>query len=76
MKTQNILIVHPASDEQVTVLKAFLEALKIRFEFSKEEAYNSDFVAKIEKSREQAKNGQVTRVKKNELKEFLAVHVR
>jgi hypothetical protein len=40
MKTQDILIVHPSNEEQVTVLKAFLEALKIRFEFSKDEAYN------------------------------------
>jgi hypothetical protein len=57
MKTQDILIVHPSNEEQVTVLKAFLEALKIRFEFSKDETYNPEFVAKIEKARQDYKDG-------------------
>jgi len=74
MKTQNILIVHPSSEEQVTVIKAFLEALKIRFEFSKDEdAYDPEFVQKIMESREQAKSGKVTRVNKENLKEFLGI---
>jgi hypothetical protein len=73
MKTQDVLIVHPSNEEQVTVVKAFLEALKIRFEFSKDEAYNPEFVAKILESREQAKYGLVTRIKKENLKEFLGV---
>ncbi len=71
MKTQDVLIVHPSNEEQVTVLKAFLEALKIRFEFSKDEEYNPEFVAKILESKEQANNGNVTRIKKENLKEFL-----
>ena len=57
MKTPNTLIVHPSNDEQVTVLKAFLEALKIKFEFSKDEAYNPEFVAKIKKARQDYKDG-------------------
>lgn len=57
MKTQDVLIVHPSNDEQVTVLKAFLEALKIRFEFSKDDAYSPEFVAKIEKSKQDYKDG-------------------
>lgn len=73
MKTQDVLIVHPSNEEQVTVLKAFLEALKIRFEFSKDEAYNPEFVAKILKSKEQANTGNVTRIKKENLKEFLGL---
>ena len=71
MKTQNILIVHPTSEEQTTVLKAFLEALKIRFELSKVEPYDQEFVNKILESKDQVKNGKVTRVKKENLKEFL-----
>ena len=57
MKTQDIMIVHPSNDEQVAILKAFLEALKIKFEISKEDAYNADFVAKIEKARQDYKDG-------------------
>ena len=57
MKTQDVLIVHPSNEEQVTVLKAFLEALKIRFEFSNDDAYNPEFVAKIEKARQDYKDG-------------------
>ena len=73
MKTNDVFIAHPQTSEQVSALKAFMEALKIRFEISKEEIYNSDFVAKIEESRAQAKNGQVTKVKKEDLKEFLGL---
>lgn len=49
MKNQDILIVHPESEEQVAVVKAFLEELKIKFEYSNEENYNSEFVAKIKR---------------------------
>ncbi len=73
MKNQGILIVHPSNEEEVTVLKAFLEALQIRFEFSKDETYYPEFVAKILESKEQANNGNVTRIKKENLKEFLGL---
>ena len=70
---ENIFIVHPQTSEQVSALKAFMQALNISFEISKEESYNPDFVAKIEASREQAKKGKVSRVKKEDLKEFLGI---
>lgn len=57
MKNQDVLIVHPQTSEQLTVIKAFLEALKIKFEFSKDESYDPDFVAKIQNAREDYKNG-------------------
>jgi hypothetical protein len=57
MKNHDVLIVHPQTSEQVTVIKAFLEALKIKFEFCKDETYDPDFVAKIENAREDYKNG-------------------
>ena len=57
MKNQDILIVHPESEEQVAVVKAFLEELKIKFEYSNEENYNSEFVAKIKKERQDYNNG-------------------
>ncbi|HMP31303.1 MAG TPA: hypothetical protein PKD85_16985 [Saprospiraceae bacterium] len=57
MKNPSVLIVHPNNEEQVTVLKAFLEGLKIRFEITEKENYNPEFVAKIEKARQDYKDG-------------------
>jgi predicted enzyme involved in methoxymalonyl-ACP biosynthesis len=73
MKTQDVFIAHPKTTEQVSALKAFMQALEIKFEVSKEEAFNPEFVAKIEESRNQAKKGKVTRVEKKDLKKFLGV---
>ena len=73
MKTQNVLIVHPQTDEQANILTAVMQALKIKFEVSKSEGYNPDFVKKALESQKQAKQGKVTRVKKENLKEFLGL---
>lgn len=50
-----------------------MQTHKIEFEVSTEDNYNPDFVEKILESREQVKNGKVTRVKKENLKEFLGL---
>ena len=47
MKMQEIFIAHPQTSEQVSALKAFMKALKIKFEISKKETYNPAFVDKI-----------------------------
>lgn len=73
MKTQDILIAHPQTTEQVNALKAFMQALKIEFEVSNTDKYNPDFVKKVLESRQQAKEGKVTQVKKENLKEFLGL---
>lgn len=73
MKSPQIVIAHPSSEHQADALKAFLKTLKIKFEFSDEETYNPEFVAKILESREQVKKGMVTRVNKENLKEFLGL---
>ena len=73
MKTKNIIIAHPQTDEQVNVIKAFMNALKIKFEISKESPYNADFVAKIEKSKKEFENGDFTRVAKKDLQNFLGL---
>jgi len=73
MKTENIIIVHPQTDDQVNIIKAFMKALKIKFEISKESAYNADFVDKIEKSKKEFEKGDFTRVEKNDLKNFLGL---
>jgi hypothetical protein len=49
------LIVHPDNKEQLNALKAFMKAFKISFE---EKEYDPEFASKIQKSREQVKNGE------------------
>jgi len=73
MKAQDIIIAHPKSIEQIDAIKAFMKALKIKFEVSKDTIYNADFVKKIEKSKEEFKNGEFTRVEKDELQNFLGL---
>ena len=73
MRAQSIFIAHPETAEQINALQAFMKALKITFEVSKQEKYNSEFVEKLLESRQQAKQGKVTRVKKENLKEFLGL---
>ena len=72
METQNIFILEPSTSEEANALKAFATALKIKFEI-KEKSYNSEFVAKIQESQKQIQEGKVTRVKKENLKEFLGI---
>jgi hypothetical protein len=73
MKTENTFIIHPETTEQENALKAFIKALKIKFEVSKEKPYDPDFVAKIKESRQEAKEEKTTRVEKKDLKEFLGL---
>lgn len=62
MKTQDILIAHPSNDQEMSVIKAFFEALKIKFEVAKDSPYDPEFVAKIEKSRKQAAEGNTAKI--------------
>lgn len=60
-------IVHPKNQEERNVVKAFLEALKIKFEKtsekdSDESPYNAEFVATMEKSISDEKKGKITKV--------------
>ncbi len=75
MKTQDIIIAHPSTTEQVNVIKAFMEALKVKFDISKsiDNPYNLDFVAKMEKSRKEFKNGDFISVKQEGLENFLGL---
>ena len=66
--------VHTDDKEQLKVLKAFMKALKIKFDVSNDDtSYNPEFVAKIMESKQQAENGNYTTVKKEDLKEFLGL---
>ena len=73
MPTEKIFIVHPANEEQVNALKAFVKALKIKFEITSEKAYNPDFVAKIQQSKKKIEEGNFTRVEKEDLQQFLGI---
>lgn len=73
MKTGKTFIIQPESTEQETALKAFIKALKIKFEVRKEQPYDPDFVAKIEESRQQYKKGEFVSVEKKDIKGFLGL---
>lgn len=47
-------------NSEIEAIKAFMKALKIKFEVAKEKPYDKEFVAKIEKGRADYKNGKGT----------------
>jgi hypothetical protein len=49
MKSNNIVIAHPTSEDQLGATNAFLSSLNIQFEVSNESTYNQNFVKKIKK---------------------------
>lgn len=74
------LIVHPKNKEQLSVLKAFMKALKISFEEDKDEivskkdkvsepvvSYDPEFVKKIKRGEEEFKSGKFTAIKTKDL---------
>ncbi|QBN18496.1 DUF2683 family protein [Flavobacterium nackdongense] len=65
------IIVHPKNNKEQKVIKAFLEALKIKFENPKTKSekidYNPEFVATMERSIQDAKEGKVTRIKLDDI---------
>jgi hypothetical protein len=73
MKSENIFIIRPETTEQENALKAFIKALKMKFEIARDKPYDPDFAAKINESRQQVKDGKTTRVKKEDLKAFLGL---
>lgn len=67
METINIKA-HTSDSSQIEAIKAFMKALKIKFELSKEQSpYNSDFVKKIEKGDDDLKKGKGRKVSIDEL---------
>ena len=103
MKSDNTYIIHPETEEQENALKAFVSALKMKFEVAQgkdsnvkdEESrrrdaqrsdahhgdalhgdalpYDPDFVARVHESQQQAKEGKITRIEKDKLKDFLGL---
>ena len=62
MKSQNVLIAHPTNANELVVIKAFFEALKIKFEVAQASPYDQEFVSKIQKSRKQAMEGKTVKI--------------
>lgn len=61
------IVVHLDSKEKTNAIKAFLKALKIKFEVAEEAAYDPAFVAKIKKSEAEANKGELKSIKLDEL---------
>ena len=61
-----ILIAHPENEEKLAALKAFMKALKIRFEEEKS-PYDPEFVKKIKRSEEDFKAGRFKAIKTEDL---------
>ncbi|MDP4290568.1 MAG: hypothetical protein Q8908_05765 [Bacteroidota bacterium] len=55
------LIVHPDSKEKLTIIKAFMKALKIPFEEEKS-PYDKKFVTKIQQGDEDIKAGRTKKI--------------
>ncbi|QQR98166.1 MAG: hypothetical protein IPK18_01100 [Sphingobacteriales bacterium] len=72
MKTINIKA-YTDDSSQIDALKAFMTALKIKFELTNEKPYNPEFVNKILESKKQVADAKVTRVKKEDLNKFLGI---
>ena len=63
MKTSGIIIAHPSSDDKFEALKAFMKALKIKFEIATtDKPYNPDFVDMVLDSEKEIKNGKGKKV--------------
>ena len=60
------IIVHPKNNEEKKVIKAFLEALKIKFKNfktkSEESTYSAEFVEMVEQNRKDFKAGKGIKV--------------
>ena len=67
MKSDNAFVVYPETIEQEDALKALAKALKMKFEVTKEEHYDPDFVVKIQERRRQVKEGKTVKIELDDL---------
>ena len=69
MKTATTIIAHPTTSEQVTALKAFVKALKIKFEVKTkdEKTYDPEFVQMISQGDKDFENGNFKVIKTEDL---------
>ena len=62
-----MIITHPTYSSEENALKAFLKALKIKFEVADETNYNQEFLKKIKESEKQYKKGEYKVIKTQDL---------
>ncbi|TAE35561.1 MAG: hypothetical protein EAY66_08575 [Sphingobacteriales bacterium] len=67
MEAQPLFIAHPTTLEETNVLKAFVKALKIKFEVSKEKAYDEKFVQEILKADKDIEAGKGVKIEMSDL---------
>ena len=61
MKNHSI-IVHPANEEEISVIKKFFKAHKIQFEVSTENSYPPEFVRKVLSAKKQVDQGETVKI--------------
>lgn len=64
---------YPSDISQVRAIKAVLKALKIQFEMNEKIQYNPEFVAKINKSKQDYTEGNFVTIEKEQFKSFLGI---
>jgi hypothetical protein len=60
------LVARPANKEQLNALKAVMKALKVDFKVEKS-SYDPEFTAKVEKSKQEIKDGKGVQIKVDDL---------
>lgn len=73
MRSNEIYIAQPATEEQSNALKTFMEKLKIKFDISIKDSspYNTEFVNKIKMSRKQIEYGDYEDLKQSDINKLL-----
>ncbi len=64
---------YPSDISQVRAIKAVLKALKIQFEMNEKVQYNPEFIAKINKSKQDYTEGNFVTIEKEQFKSFLGI---
>lgn len=67
MKTAGIIIAHPESDDKFKALRAFMKALKIKFEVTNDNPYDPQFVDKVLQGDKDIKAGKTAKIDVNDL---------
>jgi hypothetical protein len=65
--------IHTDDKEHLNALKAMLKALKVKFEVSEDKPFNPEFVAKMNQSIKQVKEGKTTKLNMEDLDSFLGL---
>lgn len=71
------ITIYPKNEKQKSLLKSLLEEMKVRFEMGRNDQdvllTEKEYVAKIDKSLQQAASGQTKKLDKKQQKEFLGL---